>query len=91
LASLVVIDISGAPKALIGKLQRILLEIRPGTFVWKLSSKRVKELWREIIQIDCSAICVFAAKNEVGFVIATHGKNKREIIYNYGVPLVSYN
>jgi len=55
------------------------------------SKKRVKELWSEIIQIDCSAICVFAAKNEAGFVIATHGKNKREIISNYGVPLVRYN
>lgn len=75
MASLVLIDISGAPKKITGKLQRIMLEIRPGTFVWKLSSQRVKEIWEEILKIDCTALCVFSAKNEAGFVMATHGVN----------------
>lgn len=90
MASLVVIDITNGPKVLLGHLQRIMLEIRPGTFVWRLSSKKTKELWNEIISHKCSAVCVFAAKNEAGFVIATHGKNRREVVFNHGFPLVKY-
>ena len=92
MANLVIIDISGAPRELTGKLQKIMLEIRPGTFVWKLSSQRVKEIWEDIIKKDCDAICVYAARNECGFVIATHGnsKSKREVISNFGIPLVKY-
>jgi len=91
MASLVVLDIANAPKTLLGKLQRIMLEIRPGTFVWKLSSKKTQEIWAEVVRHPCSAVCVFAAKNEAGFVIATHGENRREVVYNHGFPLVRYN
>jgi len=91
MANLVIIDISGAPRKLVGNLQRIMLEIRPGTYVWKLSSQRVKEIWAEITKLDCSAVCIFAAKNESGFVVATHGENKRQVISNYGVALIKYN
>ncbi len=88
--NLVILNVSGAPKSLTGKIQRIMLEIRPGTFVWKLSSRKTKEIWEEIIQKDCNAVCVYAAKNEAGFVVATHGKNRREVVSNHGVPLMLY-
>lgn len=91
MTNLVILSVSGAPKSLTGKIQRIMLEIRPGTFVWKLSSRKTKEIWGEVVnEKDCNAVCVYAAKNEAGFVVATHGKNRREVISNNGIPLVSY-
>lgn len=56
-----------------------------------LTAGRLKNLSFEIAKIECTALCLFAAKNEAGFVVATHGKNKREVISNFGVPLVKYN
>jgi CRISPR-associated endoribonuclease Cas2 subtype I-E len=90
MTNLVVLDITGAPKSLTGHLQRIMLEIRPGTFVWKLSSRKTKQIWDEIKNIDCSAICIFAAKTETGFVIASHGKNARQVCDNHGLQLIQY-
>ena len=91
MTQLVVIDICGAKKSLIGHLQRIMLEIRPGTFVWKLSARKTKQIWEEIIKEECSAICIFAAKNETGFVIATHGENARQVADNFGVQLITFH
>jgi CRISPR-associated endoribonuclease Cas2 subtype I-E len=90
MAKLVVIDVAGAPARVTGKLQRLLLEIRPGTFVGRLSSSAIKTVWSIITTKDCDAIAVVSAKNEAGFRIATHGKNRRMIVDNHGVQLVEY-
>ncbi|MDO8728573.1 MAG: type I-E CRISPR-associated endoribonuclease Cas2e [bacterium] len=90
MTSLVVLDIKKAPKSLTGYLQRIMLEIRPGTFVWKLSSRKTKQIWDEIKNTECSAICIFAAKTETGFIVASHGQNARQVCDNHGLQLIKY-
>lgn len=90
MVNLVVLNIKGAPKSLTGYIQRIMLEIRPGTFVWKLSSKKTRQIWDEIKNTNCSAVCVSSAKTESGFVVVSHGKNARMIHDNYGLQLVQY-
>ena len=90
MASLLVIDVLGAKPSLKGRLQRIMLEIRPGSFVGKLPSKAAKSIWDAICKDSKAAIAVFAAKTEIGFVIATHGENRRKPIDNYGIQLVTY-
>lgn len=88
--NLLVLEVSGAPKSLTGHLQRIMLEIRPGTFVWKMSARKTKQIWDEVKSTNCSAICVFAAKTESGFVVASHGQNSRMVYDNHGLPLIKY-
>jgi len=63
MSKLVVISISKAPAKMKGKLQRLMLEVKPGVFVWKLSAKKVRVLWNEIITYKCNAFCIFSAKN----------------------------
>lgn len=90
MSRLFVVDVTAAPASLHGKLQRMLLEIRAGTFVGKVPGKVAKALWTAICNEKCSAIGIFAANNEAGFVIAAHGDNAREIVDNYGISLISY-
>jgi CRISPR-associated endoribonuclease Cas2 subtype I-E len=90
MSNLVVLDIKGAPKTLTGHLQRIMLEIRPGTFVWKLSSRKTRQIWDEVQSHKCVAICVSAAKTESGFVVASHGKDARVVCDNFGISLIKY-
>ena len=90
MSNLVVLDIRRAPKRLTGYLQRIMLEIRPGTFVWKLSGKKTKQIWDEVKSHKCIANCVSAAKTESGFVMASHGEDLRSPCDNFGIQLVSY-
>ncbi len=90
MASLLMISVE-RPKANVrGALQRMLLEVRPGTFVGKIPAKAAKVLWDSVCENSESAVAVFAARNEAGFVVASHGKNRREIVDNFGVPLVTY-
>ena len=90
MSNLVILDIRRAPKKLTGYLQRIMLEIRPGTFVWKLSGKKTRQIWEEVKSHKCIAVCVSAAKTESGFVMASHGEDLRSPCDNFGIQLVSY-
>lgn len=91
MASLLVISVE-RPKTIVrGALQRMLLEVRPGTFVGKIPAKAAKVLWASVCENSESAIAIFASRNEAGFVVASHGKNRREIVDNFGIPLVAYH
>lgn len=90
MASLLVLDVTSPKAALRGHLQRLLLEVRPGTFVGKVSPKVAKILWEQVCENSKNAIAVFAAKNESGFFVATHGRDKREVVDNYGLSLMSF-
>lgn len=85
-----VFSVSGAPRAVTGRMQRLLLEIAPGIFVGNVPAKTGKALWQKIVEHDCSAVAVSSAKNEAGYIIASHGENRREPIDNYGVQLIRY-
>ncbi len=88
--TLMVFSVTGAPKKVTGRMQRLLLEISPGIYVGNISAKIGKAIWNSILECECSAIAVSSAKNEAGFIIASHGKNRREPIDNYGISLVRY-
>ena len=90
MVSLLVISIEKPKSAVRGALQRMLLEVRPGTFVGKIPSKVAKALWVSVCDNSTSAVAIFAARNEAGFVVASHGENRREIVDNFGFPLVAY-
>lgn len=90
MSGLVVLDVDSPPAKLRGHLQRFMLEIRPGTFVWKLPSKKVREVWKLVEDSGCSAICVFQSRNESGFIIATSGKGRRTVVDNFGIQLIAY-
>lgn len=90
MAKLVVVQIKGAPKSITGKLQRVLLEIAPGTFVGKLPVWYTRKVWAEILETNCAAICIVPNKSESGFAVATHGEKNRTPIDNFGVFLMQY-
>lgn len=90
MAKLVVLQITGAPKSITGKLQRVLFEIAPGTFVGKLPVWYTRIIWANILETTCSAICIVPNRSEAGFAVATHGKRNRNPVDNFGVALMQY-
>lgn len=90
MAKLVVLQITGAPKSITGKLQRVLFEIAPGTFVGKLPVWYTRLIWTKIIATKCSAICIVPNKSESGFAVATHGERNRNPVDNFGMILMQY-
>jgi len=87
-----VIDVTSPPTVIKGYLQRYLLEIRAGLFVGNLPKGVQESLWGSIVKHMRfgSAILVTTARNEAGYTIFTHGKDRRIPRENYGVWLVSY-
>ena len=73
-----------------GRLQRLLLEIHPGTFVGRIPTKVSQEMFDGIKGESQSAMLVIASRNESGFVVLTHGDNQRKVVDNFGIPLIAY-
>ncbi len=87
---LVVLDLTNAPQSLIGELQRLMLEIRPGTFVGRLIPRTITEVWEMIEKHGATAIFVVQSPNEAGFKVGTTGHDRRIPVDNYGIQLIQY-
>lgn len=90
MAKQVVLQIQGAPRSLTGRLQRLLLEVAPGTFVGKLPAPQLATLWEAVTENSTSAIFVLSDKSEFGFSVACHGDRNRKPIDNFGIDLIQY-
>ena len=88
--SLIVITLQKPKTSLRGGLRRIFHEVDSGVFVGSLPARRLPELWSAICENSKAAILVKQSKNELGYEIKIHGKPNREIVDNFGIPLVSY-
>lgn len=76
-----VIVVAACPVGLRGHLTRWLLEIAPGVFVGKVST-RVRELmWQRVVDMVRTgrAIMVYAANNEQGLAFQVHEHNWQPI------------
>lgn len=76
-----VIVVAACPVGLRGHLTRWLLEIAPGVFVGKIST-RVRELmWQRVVDMVRTgrAIMVYAADNEQGLAFQVHEHNWKPI------------
>ncbi len=85
-----VIIVERATPGLRGQLTRWLLEVRAGVFVGTVSARVRDKLW-ELTRLRIrrgAALLVHRAKNEQGFVVATHGDPSRSIIDMDGLQLV---
>lgn len=83
-------DINQPPSKLSGKLQRFMLEIRPGTFVGKIPHKTAISLWDEITSSCRPAIGIISEKSEQGYSVKITGEKKRMPVDNYGATLIAY-
>jgi CRISPR-associated protein Cas2 len=89
---MLVIVLEGAPPRLRGRLSVWLLEVRAGVYVGRASPRLRKRLWSEVLAHldDGNAVMVEAAPTEGGFTFKTAGKNRREPVDNFGLPLVAF-
>lgn len=87
---LIVLRIKKAPKSLMGRLQRLFLEISPGMFVGRLPSLYFQAVWGKIARTNCSAICVISTSCESGFDVRCHGEDQRFPVENMGIKLIQY-
>lgn len=84
-----VIVVAACPVGLRGHLTRWLLEISPGVFVGKVSSRVRDLMWVRVIEMVRSgrAIMVFRADNEQGLDFKVHHHNWHPVDYD-GVQLM---
>lgn len=89
---LTVIDVTRPTNMVRGYLQRYLLEIRAGLFVGDLPKRVQHSLWEVVLQqmVFGNAIMITEARNEAGYEVFTHGKNRREPVENFGIYLIEY-
>ena len=68
-----VIVLTACPTGVKGDLSRWLLEVAPGVFVGRISSRLRERLWERIVSMlrDGRAIMVYPARNEQHFAFKT--------------------
>lgn len=82
--------VESVPPGLRGQLTRWCLELRAGVFVGTLDVRVRTLLWERVCRQvrKGNAILAYAAPNEQGFELVSHGKNRREIIDMDGLLLM---
>lgn len=92
--SFTVIELSNASVYVHGILQRKLLEVRVGLFVGNIPTRVRDDLWAFIVSErskNMNAIMLAPSpKSEGGFLVRTHGTNRREPVDCDGLWLVKY-
>ena len=89
---MVVVVTENVPARLRGRLALWMVEARAGVYVADLS-RRVREMiWDQISKLaeEGNAVMMWAAPNEAGFELATHGSNRRIPVDFDGLRLVSF-
>ena len=90
--TMVVVVTENAPPRLRGRLAIWMVEARAGVYVTD-ASRRIREMiWDQVTKLseDGSAVMAWAAPNEAGFELATHGANRRIPVDFDGLRLVSF-
>lgn len=88
---MVVLDLDGAPAALIGTASRRMLEVRPGVFVGSLSARVIDQLWAEVEKTrPRSALLVRSERNELGLGFKQLGDHRYKLCEQHGIMLVSF-
>ena len=91
--TMVVVVTENVPARLRGRLALWMVEARAGVYVADLS-RRVREMiWDQISKLaeEGNAVMMWAAPNEAGFELATHGSNRRIPVDFDGLRLVSFS
>lgn len=91
MAMLVVVT-EDVPPRLRGRLAIWLVEARAGVYVGDVS-RRVREMiWEQVEALadEGNVVMAWAARNESGFELATHGTNRRMPVDFDGLRLVSF-
>lgn len=89
---LIIIDIQGGGKTIIGTLARRLTQIRPGTFVGVLSSRGIKQMWEYVTEASPdAALLVQPARNELGMSFKAHGERRLQPCDFDGIQLLKVN
>lgn len=85
-----VITMDNAPESIRGECTRLLLEVKAGVFVGKISSVVREKLWEKIVASGETGGCVmiFSAPNEQGFSMVMHGNPKRRVVDIEGLQLI---
>jgi CRISPR-associated protein Cas2 len=89
---MVVLLVQSVSPSLRGLLTRWFIEPRSGVYVGTVSS-RVRDLvWVEVKRhVDVgSAVLIHRSQNEQGFVVLTHGDNRREVVDMDGLQLIRF-
>ena len=87
---LLVIDIVGGKRAILGQLGRRLLELRAGLFVGKMSTRNMNVLWEAVKRSNPKGVMLLhAARNENGFLAEMAGECKFSITLTDGLQLLT--
>jgi CRISPR-associated protein Cas2 len=87
---LIVLIVESATPGLRGQLTRWLLEVRAGVFVGTLSARVRDKLWALTRSRNPKggSLLAYAARNEQGFIVESHGDTSRSIIDMEGLLVV---
>ena len=87
---MIVIVLTNCPEGLRGHLTLWLMEVKPGTFVGKVTARIRDTLWARVIELckDGDAIMIQPARNEQGMTITSH-KHKWTPVDREGITLMS--
>lgn len=90
--SFTVLDLVGACEQVNGRLQRRMLELRPGLFVGNLPVKIRDEIWMMILEDRAilSGIMIYPSRQEGGYALRSMGARRREPVEHDGVWLMRY-
>lgn len=85
-----VLVVEAVPPGLRGQLTRWFLELRAGVFIGTLDARVRGLVWDRVCKQvrKGNAVMAWAANNEQGFELLSHGKNRREIIDMDGLLLM---
>lgn len=92
MAMLVVVT-ENVPPRLRGRLAVWLLEARAGVYVGDVSRRIREMIWSQVglLAGEGNVVMAWAASNESGFDLATHGENRRMPVDFDGLRLVSFH
>jgi len=88
-----IIDLENAPPRLRGFLSRWGVEVRAGLYVGSASFRMREELWKLVCDLcdpTTSVVMIVDSRGPQGFVVATYGPNRREIVDLDGMYLARY-
>lgn len=71
---MIVIVLTNCPEGLRGHLTLWLMEVKPGTFVGRVTARVREVLWARVVELckDGDAVMVLPADNEQGMTVTSH-------------------
>ena len=94
---MMVIAVENAPPRLRGRLSLWLREVRAGLYVGVYGRRIRDRIWKETLALlpdggpDASAVIIWTAPAESGFMFEAAGSNRRRTVEIDGFPLVAFD